>query len=257
LAAGISAVSGASVSAGLAACSSTTTTAGVIPLTGISIPAATITAGIGCGTGAGQVYKYAAVLEDPAFGRVYDCYADAAFVNLGPQSDGGALFTVDVFLYDEPTYNANAAAINADVGVVGAAAELAKIPSTFMTTCTGTQIQNIQSVVQCAPVSAGGPGSLQITTDSFSLADGGTLGCHDGFTSIVDAIVDGGISADSGVPTALCPDPLTLGPFAPLTQVSTAVTLLNGTDRVGTTTCRGSIVPNASALAACDPLVFP
>ncbi len=257
MAAGISAVSGASLSAGLAACSDTTTAAGVIPLTGISIPASTLTAGIGCGTGAGQIYKYAAVVEDPAFGRVYDCYADAAFVNLGPQSDGGGLFTIDVFLYDAPTYNANAAAINADVGAVGAATELAKIPSTFMTTCTGTQIQNIQSVVQCAPVAAGGPGSLQIATNSFSLADGGALGCHNGFTSIVDAIVDGGVSPDSGIATALCPDALTLGPFPPLTQVSTAITLLNGTDRVGTTTCRGSIAPKVSALAECDPLVFP
>src|ERR1700689_5156921 len=103
------------MSAGRGACSSDTVNA-LIELNGITVPAASLTTGIGCGTGPGQIYKYAAVVTDPTLGQVYDCFSDAAFENLVATADGGGLYTVDIFLYDQDAYNANATLINAAAG---------------------------------------------------------------------------------------------------------------------------------------------
>jgi hypothetical protein len=252
LAAAISAVSG---SIGLSACSSTVTPTGVIPVTGITIPAATLTSGLGCGTGAGQVYKYAAVVQDPAVGAVYDCFADAAFVNLLPQADGGGLYTLDVFLYDKATYDANASQINAAVGAAGGAQTLALLPSSYSTTCTGSQIGNLQTQALCAPISAGGPGFLQVSTSSFALPDGGTLACNSIYDAVYSGAFDGGFLTDAGaIPSALCPNTLTIGPFPGLTQVNAPVTLVEGLSPLATTTCHGKIIPRATSSATCDPL---
>jgi hypothetical protein len=238
-------------------CSDTTATTGVIQY-GITIPAATLTSGLGCGTGPGQVYKYAAAVEDPAAGAIYDCYASAAFQNLVAQADGGDNYTIAVFMYDQATYNANAAQINAVVDAPGGAAALAKIASSYQTVCTGTQTLDLQSVAQCNPIIIG-PGSLQITTNSFALADGGSLACGNGYNFVLEGPFDGGGAsvADAG-PYAVCPAPITVGPFTAHTQVTAPVTLFQTNTVIGTTTCRGNIVPNnAASPATCDPLVLP
>jgi hypothetical protein len=238
----------------LSACGSATTSTGVY-LEGITIPASTLTTGFGCGTGPGQVYKYAAVIVDPPTGAVYDCYASAAFQNLPTQADGGDNYTIDVFLYDEPTYNANSAQINAAVGAANGAATLAKIQSTYQTVCTGSQTLNLQSVALCSSISVA-PGSLQITTTSFPLADGGTLACNAGFNVVYDGAFDGGTFVpEAGTVSAFCPNPITLGPFPANTQASTPITLFQNATRVGSTTCRGTVFSsNAASPATCDPL---
>jgi hypothetical protein len=257
LAAAISAVSGAALSIGLGACSSTVTTPGVLPLTSIVIRSSTLTSGLGCGTAGGQVYKYAAVVQDPALGAVYDCYADAAFANLAAQADGGGFYTIDVFLYDEPTYNANAAQINAAVGATNGAAVLAAIHSTYQTTCTGTLTLNLQTIAQCNAIPVGS-GSLQITTNSFALSDGGTLACNSIYDSVYSGAFDGGFLSDAGaIPSVLCPNALTIGPFPGLTPVNAPVTLVEGLSPLATTICHGTIVPSASTPATCDPLILP
>jgi len=254
----ISALFGVGIAIGGAACSSTTTTTGVVPVTGITIPASVLTSGLGCGTGAGQVYKYAAALDDPTLGAVYDCFADAAFVNLVDTVDGGTFYTVHVFLYDKASYDANASQINAAVGASNAVSVLSQIPSTFVTSCTSTETLNIQTVAQCNPVVVGGPGSLQILTDSFPLSDGGAITCNAGFTAVVSGALDGGILLDAGdAATAQCPSPLTLGPYPALSQASAPITLLNGALEIGTTTCRATVTPNGATAAACDPLNLP
>jgi hypothetical protein len=253
LAAAISAVSG---SIALSACSSTVTPTGVVPLTGITIPAATLTSGLGCGTSAGQVYKYAAVVRDPAIGQVYDCFADAAFVNLIAQADGGGLYTLDVFLYDKATYDANASQINAAVGASNGAQTLALLPSSYFTTCTGSQIGNLQTQAVCAPISAGGPGFLQVTTSSFALSDGGTIACNTTYDAVYSGAFDGGFLTDAGsIPSALCPSTLTIGPFPGLARVNAPVTLVESLSPLATTTCHGNIIPRATVTATCDPVV--
>ncbi|HEX7663293.1 MAG TPA: hypothetical protein VF407_02215, partial [Polyangiaceae bacterium] len=220
----------------------------------IKVRAADLTTDLGCGTGNGQVYKYAAVLADPAAAAVYDCYADAAFINLPLTGDGGGIYDVTVFLYDKATYDANAGAIQNAVGnAATAGAVLATIPSSFTTTCTATQTLNIQTVAQCAPRSAGGPGVLRITTGTFPASDGGTLGC----TSDYVTVFVGDPASDAGTISQACPNDVVLGPFPALTQQSAKITLLNGFTTVGTTTCRGNIAPSSGTTATCDPVAAP
>jgi hypothetical protein len=253
----ISAVSGAALSVGLGACSDTVTTPGVLPLTSIVIRSSTLTSGLGCGTGPGQVYKYAAVVQDPALGAVYDCYADAAFANLVAQADGGGFYTINVFLYDQATYNANAAQINGAVTATNAVAALASIHSSYQTTCTGTLTLNLQTIAQCNAIAVGS-GSLQITTNSFALADGGTLACNSIYDSVYSGAFAGGFLTDAGsIPNVLCPNTLTIGPFPGLVQANAPVTLVEGLAPLATTTCHANIVPSASTPATCDPLVLP
>jgi hypothetical protein len=249
------------MSAGLGACSSDTTVTLVTPLTGITIPAATLTTGIGCGTGPGQIYKYVALLNDPAFGQVYDCFANAAFANLNPTVDGGGLYVVNVYLYDKDAYDANAAQINADVGASNAVAVYANIPSTYVATCTSTESTYLQTVAQCTRVTATGPGSMQVATNSFALSDGGSLACDAGYTSVVGAsLVDGSVVStnDSGTePAAFCPNALNLGTFPALAHIDAPVTLLNIGSPVASTVCHAIITPNGVSSSTCDPLVVP
>jgi hypothetical protein len=254
------AVSGAGVSASLGACSSTTVNP-LIELNGITIPAASLTTGIGCGTGPGQIYKYAAVLTDPALGQVYDCFADAAFQIPVATADGGGLYTVDVFLYDQDAYNANATTINAAAGASNALPILTKVPATYLASCTATQTGNLQTVAQCTRVTATGPGSMQVATNSFALSDGGSLDCDAGYTSVVGAsLVDGGLVSanDSGAePATFCPNTLNLGTFPALAHIDAPVTLLNIGSPVASTVCHAVITPNGVSPSTCDPLVVP
>jgi len=248
------------MSVGVTACSSTTTVPPIQLATGITVQAAGLTTGIGCGTGPGQVYKYAAVMSDPHVGAVYDCFADAAFVNLPTTADGGGLYTIDIFLYDQDAYNANTSQINAAVGASNALPILAAIPSTFTTSCSATQTGYLQTVAQCTPVAASGPGSLQIATSSFALSDGGTIDCDAGYTSVVSAASrDGGAVIDSGIPESatFCPNPLNFGSFPALSHIDAPITLLNIGSPVASTVCHATITPNGVSPATCDPVSFP
>ena len=243
---------------GALACSSAANALGVVPTTGITVRAQDLTVGAGCGTGPGQVYKYAAVLADPHYGRVYDCFADAAFVNLPGTSDGGP-YSLEIFLYDKAAYDANADFIEAAAGASNAIAALSQVPSTWTTSCTATQTLNIQTVAQCLPRTAGGPGSMVIATDSFPLGDGGTLACNAGFSGVSAIVVDGSGSSDAGADAGVsngvaCPSPIPLGPFPAFSTASANVTLFQGLGIVGTTTCHASIVPSQTTTATCDPV---
>lgn len=239
---------------GAFACSSAATGLGVVPATGITVRAQDLTAGVGCGTGPGQVYKYAAVLADPRVGRVYDCFADAAFVNLPSTSDAGA-YSVQIFIYDKTAYDANADFIESAAGASNAIDALSQVPATWTTSCTATQTLNIQTVAECLPRTAGGTGSMVIATDSFATGDGGSLACNTGF-SAVSAIVDGSSSLpDAGAPSLVaCPAAITFGPFPPFSTVSASVTLYQGLGIIGRTTCHATIIPSQATAATCDPV---
>lgn len=243
------------IAIGAFACSSTPTTFGVVLATGITVRAASLTTDLGCGTGNGQVYKYAAVLADPAASGLYDCFADAVFVRLPPTGDGGGIYNVTVFMYDKATYDANAGAIQNAVAGADPATALGAIPASFTTTCTATQTLDVQTVAQCAPRSAGGPGVLRIETSSFTTADGGTLGCQVDFGLVSIDELGGG--ADAGTINQTCPNEVVLGPFPALTQQAAHVTLVQGLTAIGSTTCRGTIAPSSGTTATCDPVATP
>lgn len=243
---------------GALACSSTPTAIGVIPTTGITLRASDLTAGIGCGTGDGQVYKYAAVLTEPNAGGVYDCFADAAFVNLPAIGDGGvSVYEVTVYLYDKQAYDAHAADIQGAAGASNANQFLSGVPATWTTTCTATQTLDIQTVADCKPRTAGGfPGTMRVSTASFPVADGGAATCgaeYDGFSASTSATADAGtaITSCSATPS------VDLGPFQPFSQASATVTLYKGIGIFGTTTCHAKIEPGLDVDATCDPVNTP
>jgi hypothetical protein len=117
------------------ACGGTTSDAVIPPITGIVIPAETLTRGRGCGQAPGQVLKYAAVVfgqsdrnfppkggprEDvngydlPVTAGIFDCYTDATFVQLPAMPDplnptaDSFIYRLEVYVYDATTYAAAA-----------------------------------------------------------------------------------------------------------------------------------------------------
>jgi len=152
-----------------AGCATTAPSAGYTPVTGIVIPAATIVAGHGCGTGADQVFKYAAVVstpsgEAPAFvtSGVFDCFADGTFSNL-PSPDGGSrTFDVQVFAYTEASFPPALVCPRSTVPCPGDDAG-AVAPwegsANWTTECTVTQIQGVPSITTCGALEPRDAGS--------------------------------------------------------------------------------------------------
>jgi hypothetical protein len=181
-------VAGASALAALvlaaAGCPDTTTTASGFLVTGIQIRSAELVAGHGCGTGPGQVYRYAAVVTyagtpldtdasspeagtsgdagtcgpSPSWVNTFECFNDGVFDNL-PASDSGAQqFAVAIYAYDKAGYDGSGlpaslqclsnACSAQDLCTVLAAAPKAQ----FTTTCAATQQQGIPVLAVCAPL---------------------------------------------------------------------------------------------------------
>jgi hypothetical protein len=80
-----------------------------------------------CGTDAGDVYKYVAIVinnsRDIAGAGVFDCFADVVFGNL-PGTDAGSLnFAIWVYVYDQADFNT----ANADNALVDAVTLLNRV----------------------------------------------------------------------------------------------------------------------------------
>jgi hypothetical protein len=114
---------------------------GITPLTGIEILSNTLTAGRGCGTGPGEIYKYAAVVQIPpstpdkdlanAFiaGGVYDCFATGTFANLCTYNGDAGAFDLKVYAFTAATWNG----LSEDGGVSEAGAASGVVTSTLAT----------------------------------------------------------------------------------------------------------------------------
>ncbi|MBL0196716.1 MAG: hypothetical protein IPQ09_21330 [Myxococcales bacterium] len=145
-----------------AACE-TGTTADELSITGVVVRAEPLTRGTGCGTKAGQVYKYAAVATRAGTDRVvdaglYDCFADAAFVNLPPDEGGSYRFDIHVFAFDRGQHDAQAGAMGTalsrdDSGApAGALTGFRALMTLAKTRCTVTQTLTVQSIASCEPL---------------------------------------------------------------------------------------------------------
>ena len=152
----------AALAALCAACESGTTT-DELAITGVVVRAEPLTRGTGCGTRAGQVFKYAAVTTRAGTERVvdaglYDCFADAAFINLPPDDTGSYRFDIHVFAFDRGQHDAQAGAVGAALargedGVpAGALGGLRALTTLARTRCTVTQTLTVQSVASCDPL---------------------------------------------------------------------------------------------------------
>ncbi len=110
---------------GSSAASSVVTT--YAPVTSIEVDANELFARIGCGAAAGQAFKYVVVAYEagpdglrtkttPDAVTTTDCYTDALFQNLSNSQLFGAAtyFSLDVFVFDKPTYDLRRADDNLD-----------------------------------------------------------------------------------------------------------------------------------------------
>jgi len=243
------------------------------PVTGIKVEAATLVAGHGCGTGPGQVYKYAVVLtyDDeagpqsvPAYAGVFDCFTDALFANLQADDSGSLSFNLNIYAYDRASYPQalDDVAFADDAGAVEQVASAA----TWTTTCTATQQTGISVVALCQPLEpvGGSPeagpvdggdagpeaGSIVVDTHGFVLAEGGAITC--------------GASPDSGVPgfdsvtasygqtiTVACPAPIQIAPDTPGAAYSIALGMNRADAQVATAQCSATAVAGQAVQAAC------
>lgn len=257
--------------------------------TAIVVRAAAVTEAQGCGKGAGQVLRYAAVVtgceeraEDGACVRrvpltagVFDCFADATFVEL-PAVGGTFSYDVDVFLYNEPGAAASRAALDDATArarandPAGAESALRATSPTWSTTCTATQVDRVQSAATCAPVKSGrgavggeplGESVVEIPLGTFPRAEGAPATCGFDYVAARAAVkIDG--QAAAAVPEQPCADPTTNAPTPivirgaqPSATYEIALELLGlgGVRGLGTT-CRASTSPGLTSSAVCDPV---
>lgn len=202
---GLSAAAGAAAT--VAGCDSTSTEPLIVPITGITVRAETLTAAVGCGTAPSQIFKYAVVvfgvnegeatnLDIPlnqkkydqfVAANVYDCFTDGTFVNL-PVINGLSVYGVEVIAFDQPAYVA--AGGDALIGpvVAGDLALLRSKQATYTTTCSAEQLVDVQSLAVCKPLTA--------TGSSDGGTDGGADASDGGDAS--DGAPDAGADADAG-----------------------------------------------------------
>jgi hypothetical protein len=260
---------------GLAGCPSTVTTSLYTPITGFAIDSQTLTAGLGCGTAPGEVYKYAAIVtltDGTLVSGVFDCFTNAQFSNL-PTPDGGTTnYAVAVYAYDFAAFvPAKAIGQCADLDTDAACPgenplEVLKYTklATWTAKCTATQVQGMSQVAVCTTLLAQGvvlsdageaglPGaqaSIAVDTQAFVGAEGGTLRCMTDFDH-VRASVDAGPEAA----VVACPAPAVISPVIPGTGYVIAATLVRGDAAIATSSCQAVAAADAGApvVATCGP----
>lgn len=261
----------------LAGCPSTATTTGYTPITGILIRSTSLVAGLGCGTGADQIYKYGALIsfaddagspEPPVFSGVFDCFSDGLFSNL-PASDSGAFtFDLSIVAWNQASFppalqcppNAAQPCPGDDPGTLLAD----QGTPTWTTTCTATQQLGISVLAVCGPLVRAGAvvndagvgdasdaaagAAITVDTHGFVLADGGTITCGSGFDTAQATYMVG--STAGAVSSVACPTPLTISPSVVGGAYSIAVELLHGATPVAQSACQATGAATTTA-ASC------
>jgi len=141
-----------------AACSETGTTSAYTPYTGVNIDSTALVAPFGCGTGAGQVYRYLAVINyepladagaDAAVpsapglpaAAVVDCFANGVFENLPfPSSSLSSYeFAITIYAYDFASLPQELACGTAPCVPDGGAVQMAGMSANWTTSCVVTE----------------------------------------------------------------------------------------------------------------------
>lgn len=270
-------VGGAAV---LLACGSSDTTAALVPITGITVRAETLTADLGCGRGGSQIFKYAVVVfgKNPnglgtfdtyIASNVYDCFSDGQFVNL-PPSGGVTDYMLQVFAYSAQSYQA----AGGDAAVRAAVLNPSTLPATnptYSTTCTATEVGDVQALAACKPLSLGAsavttsPAPATVTLDAghFPHGDGGTASCDGEYATVrYRATPSGGLAGPitdvrcshltaKGVEPVL----ITIAPAVAPSRYRIEVALLRDDGSVfGQTTCAADTSPGLTTSAVCQPV---
>jgi hypothetical protein len=208
------------------ACQSSSTPLPYIPITGVVVPAARIVAGYGCGTGAGQVYKYAVVVSQAAADGgptspisigVFDCFADGVIENL----DAGSMnYVLQVYAYNSAGYPSClvGVCVPSDAGYAGgpcyptrdSPSGLASLAGEFaaaaqwQTTCTASQQQGAPTSASCGPLELPPAPADGGATASIVCGDSGPDSGDDGSSgdAPADDVVKPDASADGGASDA-------------------------------------------------------
>lgn len=261
----------------LGACSGSSTTVSNPVTPAVLVRADDLTRGLGCGAGATQVWKYAAVLVRPGTspgeadtlvaGGLYDCFADAAFVTPPVPSD--APLALDVYLFNRaafegPSFQAQQAAIAAAPSNREA---LAKASPTWTTRCRATYLPDVVSYASCDAATAtraadGTTSGATVQIELGSLVSAGTgaaLACGTAFSgSRATYTVRSSSGTTTGsVPASSCAvNPrIVVSPAEAPATYTFALELLDATSKVvGRTTCGASTSANLTATATCAPV---
>lgn len=273
-----------------AACGSAGASDTLPPITGVIVRAESLTTGRGCGRGPEQVFKYAAVLLGKSSattfdrfiaGNVYDCFADGLFVDL-PASGGSFDYKVQIYAYNEAAFtSAGAASLAAKAQTV---TDLKTTNPTFTTTCNAVQIDLVQTLAVCKPLSLGTGGidttpvptataQVVLSTESFAGPDGGVLRCDADYAvvrsrySVVIGGKRGALSQPVDTRCGVFDDKGNAG-FATITIPSASapaqydfdIALVTGVGGAGTTSVRGETTctagtsPGLTSSAVCKPV---
>ena len=261
-------------SVAFAACASSSPTTGITPITGVVIRSESLIVGHGCGRAPAQVFKYLAVVSsvDPSFpqgsspprsyAQVFDCFADGVFVNLIASPSGSLSFNVDIFLYNADDYAAHTSDIQA---IQQAAPQISPDsgtipnppPSTWTTTCTATQQQNVVVLAVCRPLTGGpavpdaGSAQVRLPTAAFARADGGAFTCGTDYVT-TRAFYQGGVAIGQTGSTP-CPQALVISPALPNVTYTLDVSLEKNGAAVAQPVCTAVTLPGQTVTATCAP----
>jgi hypothetical protein len=261
-------------------CGSSAATTVLVPITGITVRAESLTANLGCGTANAQIFKYAVVVlgKNPnglgAFdtyiaSNVYDCFSDGQFVNL-PASGGVTDYALQIYAYSAPSYQA----AGGDAAVRAAVLNPGALPATnptYSTTCTATEIGDVQALAVCKPlavgaagagaVATGAPASVTVGAGKFLHGDGGTASCDGEYATVrYRATPMGGtagpitdVRCSHLTTNGVEPVTITISPAVAPTTYGIEIALLRVDGSVfGQTTCAAQTSPGLSSSAVCQ-----
>jgi hypothetical protein len=188
-----------------AGCETASRNDAITPRSGIIVRADSLTAGLGCGTGDGQVYRYSVIVTrapdterrapdgapSPEVGRqtvavgTYDCFADAV-IRVG--SGGDNLLQTDLDLeiraWNKAAFEqqdvASAVAASASFAEVpaDAARPLLRLAPTWTSLCTARQESLVEVLANCTPLArSDAQGTLSIPVAPFALESGREMTC--------------------------------------------------------------------------------
>jgi len=253
----------------LTGCPGATTTPTLTPVTGILVRADALVSGIGCGTRDDQIYRYAAVItqHDAAtnteitqqeIGGVFDCFADAAFRQLLPGTDGKLSFNVQIYAFNFASYTTQNTNGQLDTDAPkGDATDWNKLQNydpTYSTSCTATQQENVEVLAVCDPLTKGRrKASLSIDTSAFPAATAGvTLACDVAYATVQGTFSTGTTTGD--LPSVKCPAPIVVAHADAPATYDVKLRLLDAASRqIATVQCRATTAPRAQIVAICDP----
>ena len=248
----------------VAACAGTSSTTALTPVTGILVRADALVAGIGCGTGSGQIYRYAAVVtqlpdngggpdaEQPVAGAggIFECYADAAFRQLQPGPYGKLSFVVEIYAFSKAAYDAQNAGGALDRAAAGGWGQLQTFRPTYKTSCTATQQENVEVLAVCGPLSGS---QVRVDTARFASTAGVDISCNAAYATVEATYRTG--EETGTLPRVTCPAPVLIRPAQAPAAYQIDLRLLDASDAgVATAHCRASTLPGTQVTASCDPI---